>query len=83
MTVSAKSLRACLKSVASAILADVEPWLPARRKKVGHWESLVKYEHSRHADGFSGRQDAALYGRPGGPPLLSKQALKPVVDLAP
>jgi len=24
-------MKACLKNVASAILADVEPWLPARR----------------------------------------------------
>jgi hypothetical protein len=36
-------LRAFLKIVASAILADVEPWLPARRKQPGHLQSPVKY----------------------------------------
>ncbi len=31
---SEEKLMACLKTVASAILDEVEPWLPVRRKKV-------------------------------------------------
>ena len=68
-------IRDSVRIVASAILADVEPWLPARRKTRGPGESRVKFECSQSGDGFSGRQDAALYGRSGGPPLLSKKAL--------
>jgi hypothetical protein len=56
-------LRACLKIVVSAILADVEPWLPARRKTCGHGNGLVKYIARVRRMVFSGRQDAALYGR--------------------
>jgi hypothetical protein len=56
--------------VASAILADVEPWLPARRIGLAtnrHWQipcvSICK--------ALSGRQDAARYGRQGClPPLF-------------
>ena len=71
-----KTMKAGLNGVASAILADVEPWLPARRKKQGNWESVATSGGSRAADGLSGRQDAALDGRPGGPPLHFKPALK-------
>jgi hypothetical protein len=65
-------MNAGLKNVASAILADVEPRLPARRKILGYFESVIKYGRLSHAGVFFGRQDAALYGRPGGPPLLVK-----------
>jgi len=37
-------LRACLKMVASAILADVEPGLPARRNGVATGKVMVKCE---------------------------------------
>ena len=46
--------------VASAILADVEPWLPARRNRGGTCRDDARH---RRAQGFSGRQDAALSGR--------------------
>ena len=76
MKMMATRQRGCLKTVASAILADVEPWLPARRNNVAIEKVTVKHERSRHADGISGRQDAALYGRPGGPPPHCKPALR-------
>ncbi len=64
------SLRAGLKKVASAILADVELRLSAQRNQRGSKGGLIQSGCSPAADVFSGRQDAALYGRPGGPPLL-------------
>ena len=69
------SLRAGLKNVASAILADVELRLPARRNRRGGQDGLIQSGCSPAADVFSGRQDAALYGRPGGPPLLFRLTL--------
>jgi hypothetical protein len=65
--------RAGLKTVASAILADVEPGFQPSGKILVTMNSLVKSERHRSAGGLSGRQDAALYGTPGGPPLLFKQ----------
>ena len=49
--------------VALAILADVEPVRPARRKKRNLAINLVKMSVSARQTVFSGRQDAALYGR--------------------
>ena len=69
-------LRACLRIVASAILADVEPGFQPGGKGDERTNGPVKSEQFRNVDDYSGRQDAALYGRPGGPPLLFKQALK-------
>ena len=63
-------LSAGLKSVASAILADVEPGFQPGGKIPATEKGLVKSERRRPTNDFSGRQDAALYGRPGGPPLL-------------
>ncbi len=68
-------LRACLKTVVSAILADVEPGFQPGGNSVESMKGPIKSERFRNADDFSGRQDAALYGRPGGPPLLFEQAL--------
>ena len=57
----------------SAILADVEPGF--QPGGVGHakQEQQVKWRGNDLGD-VSGRQDAALYGRPGGLPLLFKTA---------
>jgi hypothetical protein len=49
--------------VASAILADVEPVRPARRKKRNLAINLVKMSVSAQRTVFPGRQDAGLYGR--------------------
>ena len=74
-----KILRTDLKTVAAAILAAVESGLPARR------ESMVAANNSRirgpvaNPCGLSGRQDAALSARPGGPPLLFGPALKRIL----
>jgi zinc/manganese transport system substrate-binding protein len=76
-------LRACLKTVASAILADVEPGLPARRKECGEDEGSGEYERSAPRRDFSGRQDATLYGRPGGPPLFFKRVLTLTLAILP
>jgi len=40
--------------VASAILADVEPWLPARRNRVATWKTTVKPELSTLRTFFPG-----------------------------
>ena len=56
-------IRACLKRVALAILADVEPVRPARRKKRNLAINLVKMSVSARQTVFPGRQDAGLYGR--------------------
>jgi hypothetical protein len=61
--------------VASAILADVEPGFQPGGIRVAIAKSSGKIEPCCEGDAFSGRQDAALHGRPGGPPLLFKQAL--------
>jgi len=57
-------LTGCLKIVVSAILADVEPRRPARRKKRRPAVNLVSISiaSARRAI-LSGRQDAGLYGR--------------------
>ncbi len=44
-------------------------------------KAFVKYDSSSKHNGFSGRQDAALYGRPGDPPLLSKSMKRAVRSL--
>jgi hypothetical protein len=49
--------------VALAILADVEPVRPARRKKRNLAINLVKMSVSAQRTVFPGRQDAGLYGR--------------------
>ena len=59
-----------LKTVASAILADVESGFQPGGENVAGAKSPVKLDRFRQAGDFSGRQDAALHGRPGGPPLL-------------
>ena len=59
------------KTVASAILADVEPGFQPGGKNVAGQKLPVKSEDLRHAERLSGRQDAALHGRPGGLPLHS------------
>src|SRR5678816_652549 len=69
-----QGLSACLKTVASAILADVEPGFQPGEKNVAIAEGSVKLERYRPAGGFSGWQDATLHGRPGGPPLLFRRA---------
>jgi hypothetical protein len=46
-------------------LAAVEPWLPARRKKPPVTENVLKLKPERDVGTFSGRPDAALYGRQG------------------
>jgi hypothetical protein len=56
-------LRTCLTMVASAILADVEPVHPARRKKRNPALNLVNMSVSAQRTFFTGRQDAGLYGR--------------------
>ncbi len=55
--------KACLKNVASAILADVEPgFQPGGRDLGAATDAIIP---TVLPDGrFSGRQDAALYGRP-------------------
>ncbi len=58
-------------TVASAILADVEPGFQPGGKTVAGEKLPVKSEGLSHAGRLSGRQDAALHGRPGGPPLHS------------
>jgi len=58
-----------------AILGDVEPWLPARRKKRNLAKPLLNMGVLRVWDDFSGGRMPPLYGRPGGLPLLFKQAL--------
>lgn len=60
-----------LKTVASPILADVDLGYQPGGKDVVMTNSLVKLERFCERVGFSRRQDAALYGRPGGPPPLS------------
>jgi len=65
-----------LKTAASAILADVEPGFQPGGENAGSTNRTVKSERFRQTGGFSRRRDAALYGRPGGLPLLFKQALK-------
>ena len=47
-------MRAGLKSVASAILADVEPWLPARRISAAMAQALVKSERFAWRSFFPG-----------------------------
>jgi len=69
-------LRASLKTVASAILADVEPGFQPGGKNRPREQVSVKLELHHQAGELSGRQAAARYGRPGGPPLLFKHALK-------
>ena len=69
-------LNACFKTVASAILADVELGFQPSRKSVADQNALEKQGSWPHVDAFSERQDAALHGRPGGPLLLLKQALR-------
>ena len=68
-------LRASLKNVASANLADVsrgfQPGGTDRATKKGP----VRLERHRSTGVFSGRQDAALHGRSGGPPLCFAVAL--------
>src|SRR5882757_5215931 len=57
------TFRAGLKIVASAILADVEPWLPARRNGRRPPTNCRRIRALPERECFSGRQDAALYGR--------------------
>src|SRR6266536_1849326 len=68
-------LGARLKTVASAILADVEPGFQPGGRNHTTENGLAPLERHRHAGDLSGWQDATLYGRPGGPPLLFKHAL--------
>src|SRR5450759_2283852 len=57
-------LRACLKKVASAILADVEPWLPARRNGVATGQTTVKSERfALHAVFPGGKMPPSTAGR--------------------
>ena len=68
-------LRGGPEIVASATLADVEPgFQPGGKNRVTEKVS-GKMERFQTADDLSGRQDAALYDRPGGPPPLSRPAL--------
>ena len=74
-------LRASLKNVASANLADVsrgfQPGGTDRATKKGP----VRHERHRSTGVFSGRQDAALHGRSGGPPLCFVVALLMLGDV--
>ena len=63
-----------LKTVASAILADVERGFQPGGKNLADGSALANCERHPTADGFSGRQDAALYGRQGCPPLPGNAA---------
>ena len=71
-----KNARACLRTVASAILADVGPGFQPGGNASAMSRCLGKIGRDWASVVFSGRQVAALYGRPGGPPLLCKQAIK-------
>ena len=64
-------LSASLKTVASAILADVELGFQPGGKNAESTDDPVKSERFRNAGDFSGRQDAATF-RPG-----SKQEVTP------
>ena len=70
------NVRACLKMVASAILADVEPWLPARREKRRPPVNLVKQERFRKPGGFFQTARCRPLRQAGRPPLLFRPALK-------
>ena len=59
----------CWKSVAAGILPAVEPRLPARRSIISPALRPRNFSVPRCSDICSGRQDAALYGRRGRPPL--------------
>jgi signal transduction histidine kinase len=59
-----------------AILADVEPGLPARRKGLGKGLRFVNPESAPRSHPLSGRQDAALNGRQGCPPPHFRQGLR-------
>jgi len=66
-----------LKTVASAILADVEPGFQPGGRNVESMNARAKHERFCQPGDFSGRQDAALYGRPGGPPPHFQTGSKP------
>ena len=70
-----RPLTAGLETVASAILADVEPGFQPGGKSFASRKPPVKSWHLVQPVNFSGRQAAALYGRRGSLPLLSKQTL--------
>ena len=54
------ALSVCLKTVASAILADVELGFQPGGDNVARAKSPVKFDRFRHAGDYSGRQDASL-----------------------
>jgi hypothetical protein len=66
--------------VPSAILADVEPVRPARRKQRLLAINLVKSGVSGRRTVFSGRQDADLYGRRDARRYIFRQALRLTTD---
>jgi hypothetical protein len=61
--------------VALAILADIEPVRPTRRKKHNLAINLVKMSVSAWRTVFSGRQDAGLYGKRGTRRYIFRQPL--------
>ena len=64
------------EAVASAILDDVEPgFQPGGETRASKTVSVKLEPHSRAGE-LSGRQDAALYGRSGGPPPRFKLILR-------
>jgi len=65
--------RACLKNVASAILADVEPGFQPGARDLGAAPHSITPTILPDED-FSGRQDAALYGRPEARRYIFRQA---------
>jgi hypothetical protein len=63
-SISESGLRACLKKVASAILADVEPWLPARRIGVATDETSVNPKRFARRSFFpGGRMPPSMAGK--------------------
>jgi hypothetical protein len=82
-----KRFRGCLKKVASAILADVEPWLPARRTGVTTNETPVNSERFARRSFFpGGRMPPSTAGKDACRhifrPALSEQSLRRMVQFA-
>jgi hypothetical protein len=68
-------VRPSLKKVASAILADGEPWLPARRKKRRPAGHPVKWGVSASERSFPAGRMPAFYGRRDARRYIFRQAL--------
>ena len=69
-------LKASLKMVASAILADVEPWLPARRNRRRHSANSREIRTLPGREHFLRAASCRPLWQAGRPPLLFRQTLK-------